>query len=128
MTCATSVLLLEDEPLILMDLELAAEELGCECLAACSSPEALALLGQAGRLPEVAVLDFTLQHGDTCQGVAAELRRLGIPYILHSGDLGREDEHTCDLDALLVPKPANPHHVIACALGLIEDERLRASG
>lgn len=113
--CCT-ILLLEDEPLILMDLELAAHDRGCRCLTATTVEQALGHLGDGPMKPDVAVLDVTLQYGETCLPVARELRRLGIPYILHSGDLDRQDEQIHKLDAQLVPKPASSSRVIDVAL------------
>lgn len=111
-----TMLLLEDEPLILMDLELAAEDRGCTCLTATTVDEALAHLSADGPVPDVAVLDVSLQDGETCLPVARELRRRGIPFILHSGDLDRHNEQIRTLDAELVPKPAASDRVIAIAL------------
>ncbi|MGN6496469.1 MAG: response regulator [Tsuneonella sp.] len=111
-----TILLLEDEPLILMDLELAARDHGCRCLIATTVEQALGHLGAAPVQPDVAVLDVTLQDGETCLPVARELKRLGIPYILHSGDLERQNEQIHALDARLVPKPASSSRVIEVAL------------
>lgn len=113
------ILLLEDEPLILMDLEMAAEDRGCACLATTCIEQAFAALGGDG-LPDVAILDVTLQAGKTCVPVATELRRLGIPYLLHSGDLDRQDEHIRQLQAELVPKPASSSRVVDKALSLLD--------
>lgn len=125
------ILLLEDEPLILMDLEMAAEDRGCACLATTCVEQAFAALGGDG-LPDVAVLDVTLQAGSTCVPVATELRRLGVPYLLHSGDLDRQDERIRQLQAELVPKPASSARVIEKALELLDPEgvpeQARAAG
>ena len=114
-----TILLLEDEPLILMDLELAAQDNGCCCLIATRTDHALAHLHKADPLPDVAVLDVTLQNSETCLPVARELERLGIPYILHSGDLDRQNENIRQLDAPLLPKPASSASVIAAAMACL---------
>jgi CheY-like chemotaxis protein len=111
------ILFLDDEPLILMDLEFAAEDLGIEALCATSCAEAMRLIEQAARL-HVAVLDVSLKDGETCETVARELDRRGIPYLLHSGDLDRQDETVGRLRAPLMPKPANSQNVIAAAMKL----------
>ena len=113
------LLLLEDEPLILMDLELAAQDNGCRCLVATGVNQALAHLHKADPLPQVAVLDVTLQDGETCVPVARELERLGIPYILHSGDLDRHNENIRGLEADLLPKPTSSASVIAAAMACL---------
>jgi DNA-binding response OmpR family regulator len=125
-----TILLLEDEPLILMDLEFAAEDRGCRCLTATTVAQGLEHLASSAVQPDVAVLDVTLQNGETCLPVARELRRLGIPYILHSGDLDRQNEQIRTLDAQLVPKPASSSRVIDIALQTFvppsDDERRAA--
>ena len=80
---------------------------------------------------DVAVLDVTLQNGTTCLPVAEELERLGIPYLLHSGDLNRHDETVRKLGARHIPKPADANFVIRQAVELSdidEPEGERASG
>ena len=116
MTRATAILLVEDEPLILMDLELAAAECGCRPLAASCVGEALAHIETADPAPHVAILDVSLQDGETSVPVARELERRGIPYILHSGDFDRSDDQVRAFHAELVRKPASSGAVIAAAL------------
>lgn len=109
-----AILLLEDEPLILMDLEFAVEDKGCIAYCATDVAEALAHLNSAPRI-DVAVLDVTLRDGETCVPVAEELDRRGIPYLLHSGDLNRKDELVRELGVQHIPKPADSSFVIASA-------------
>lgn len=110
-----TILLVDDEPLVLMDLEIAAEDVGCDYLSARRLVEALALAESASF--STAVLDVNLGGGDTCLPVAAILRQRGIPFILHSGDLDRQDELVRTLGATLVAKPASAREVIARAIG-----------
>ncbi|MXO58336.1 response regulator [Altererythrobacter salegens] len=109
------VLLLEDEPMILMDLEFAAEACGCNALCATSVKQAMKHL-DSERPVRVGILDVNLGEGQTCEPVARELERRGIPYILHSGDLDRQNETVRSLNAQLIPKPANANHVISTAM------------
>ena len=110
------LLLLEDEPMILMDLEFAAEDCGCTASTATSVAQALAVL-EGGTQIGAGVLDVNLGGGETCLPVARELQKRGIPYILHSGDLDRQNETVRQLGAKLIPKPANANHVIRTAIG-----------
>ena len=110
-----AVLLLEDEPLILMDLEMAVEDSGCTPLPASSVVAAFDAISRAEAI-NVAVLDVNLGPNETCLPIAMELQRRQIPYILHSGDLDRQDEMVRDLSAELVAKPACSSDVIARAL------------
>ena len=111
-----TILLLEDEPLILMDLEFAAQDAGCEVALASSVKQALAHVSQMELNLTAAVLDVSLGEGESCFPVAEELERLGVPYILHSGDLDRNDERIRKLGADIIGKPAASDAVIEAAL------------
>ncbi|GAA5059262.1 hypothetical protein GCM10023208_26400 [Erythrobacter westpacificensis] len=114
-----SILLLEDEPLILMDLEFAAEDKGCRAYCASGIEAAMKHLEEAEI--DVAVLDVTLKGRENCVPVAEELDRRGIPYLLHSGDLNRADETVRNLGAKHLPKPADSDVVIETALGILKE-------
>ncbi len=111
-----TILLLEDEPLILMDMEFAAEDRGCEVLTATNCDTAQRHIQRHGAGIDLAILDVSLGEGLTCFPVAHELDRLKIPYILHSGDLDRHNERIRELDAELIAKPASADKVIAAAI------------
>ncbi|MFA7594808.1 MAG: response regulator [Novosphingobium sp.] len=113
-----TILLLDDEPLILMDLEFAAQDEGCRSLCATTAGQALSFLAGAERI-DVAVLDVTLQNGETCLPVARELQRLRIPYLLHSGDLDRRYQTVRELDSELIAKPACSSRVIRRAMSYV---------
>ncbi|MDJ0979781.1 MAG: response regulator [Erythrobacter sp.] len=124
---AHTILLLEDEPLILMDLEYAAEDLGCHVLPASTTQEALDLIAAYRDALTVAVLDVSLGERTTCFAVAQELERLETPFILHSGDLDRHDERIRELGAELVAKPAPADRVIATAIAYAQGDDPRQS-
>jgi len=114
------ILLLDDEPLILMDLEFAAEDQECQPLTATNVREAMAHIeAQAGLT--CAVLDVTLRDGETCMPVARELERRSIPYLLHSGDLNRQEGTLAALNAQLIAKPACSKRVVETALSLASE-------
>jgi DNA-binding NtrC family response regulator len=117
-TC--KILLLEDEPLILMDLEIAAEDAGCIPLCASSVAQAMKLIGPDQPV-DVAVLDVSLKDNETCLPVARALQNRGIPFLLHSGDLDRKDETVRELDAELIAKPASAERVIDAAMRLMRE-------
>ncbi|WP_211371486.1 response regulator [Altericroceibacterium indicum] len=110
-----SILLLEDEPLILMDLEFAVEDVGAEPLCATNVAQALKLL-DSNKAIKVAVLDVSLRDGETCAPVAKHLKQSGIPFLLHSGDLDRRNELVRSLGAQLVAKPSSADAVVHKAL------------
>ncbi|WP_337661067.1 response regulator [Erythrobacter sp. Alg231-14] len=117
MSAPHSILLLEDEPLILMDLEFAANDRGCAVYAVTNCEEAFAVIDGDTAI-DTAVLDVTLADGQTCVSVAGALKERGIPFLLHSGDLNRREEHVRVLDAPLIAKPASSDTVIAAAIAL----------
>jgi DNA-binding response OmpR family regulator len=108
------ILVLDDEPLILLDLECAVEDAGCVPLTALEADEALDFLA---REPiSAAILDVSLAGGLTCEPVARALAARGVPYILHTGDLDRMDEAVRCLGGVLVPKPTPAAVVVMHAL------------
>ncbi|MBB3034967.1 response regulator [Alteriqipengyuania lutimaris] len=117
MTDGCRILLLDDEPLILMDLEFAAEDQECQPLTATNVKEAMAHIEAQGGV-SCAVLDVTLRDGETCMPVARELEKRDIPYLLHSGDLNRQEGTLAALNAQLIAKPACSQRVVETALAL----------
>ncbi|RZI76699.1 MAG: response regulator [Pseudomonas sp.] len=77
------VLILEDEPLIAMDLEDALERLGCEVIGPAASCEAALELIWSQDV-DAAILDLKIGDG-TCEVVADELALSGIPWAFSSG-------------------------------------------
>ena len=114
MSCC--ILLVDDEPLILMDLEFAAQDAGCDYRSARGVDQALDQCAEHDI--SVAVLDVNLGAGTNCVPIAKALDDKGIPYLLHSGDLDRQDETVRSLDAELIPKPAAADQVIQRAIAL----------
>ncbi|MDT9601071.1 response regulator [Sphingosinicella rhizophila] len=82
------ILVVEDEMLVLMNIEMALEDLGCSAIcAAASVAEALSLLAKQGF--DAAVVDVNL-NGEKSYPIADALSRLGIPFAFSTGygDLG----------------------------------------
>ena len=119
MTKPTTVLILEDEPFIMLDLEMAAEERGCNPLTVTTCKQAFEHL-ETGARPDVAVLDVSLDKGETCLPIARELEKHGVPFVLHTGDLVGDDGKVRGIDAPVLTKPASAHDVVSAALALIE--------
>ncbi len=120
MTMHPTILLLEDEPLILIDLEFAAEDRGCNVLAATDIAKAMVHIQNSQRI-DVAVLDVDLGGGTTCEPIAHKLDDMGVPYLLHSGNLNRKDETVQELGVRHIPKPADSSFVIEAALDTIDN-------
>lgn len=112
------ILVLEDEPLIALDLQFAFEDRGATVHLAASCEDAHVLLTQ--HAIDAAVLDVNLGRGSTCEKVAATLRERGVPFILHTGDLDRQGEAMRKLDAVVVPKPTPADLVVAALYGQLD--------
>ncbi|WP_299046460.1 response regulator [uncultured Tateyamaria sp.] len=79
-----SVLILEDEAIIAMDMEMMLEDNGFFVLGPCNSVEA-ARAAVASRRPDVAILDVNLGRGKTSFDFAEEIHALGVPFVFLSG-------------------------------------------
>jgi CheY-like chemotaxis protein len=101
-----SVLIVEDEPMIALDIRFAFEKAGASVVAVHSLPDAIRHVEQDGL--SGAVLDYgkRSQDGDA---LCRHLRQCNIPFILHSGY-----GHTSDAcgGGIIIPKPAHPEVLI----------------
>ena len=79
----TLALVLEDEPLIAMDLEATLENAGFTVVTQMTCAEAQAWL--AAHRPVVAVVDVQLRDGSSID-IAGKLDKIGVPFIVHSGE------------------------------------------
>ena len=100
-----TILVLEDEAMIALEMQMALEEAGATVELAMTADSALSLLER--RAFDAAVLDVNLGNNTTCADVAARLRSMSAPFVLHSGDLRRHGELVETLAAPVVPKPAS---------------------
>ncbi len=78
-----TVLIVEDEALIAMDIEMQLQDAGLETIVTSTIDEAQRVL--ASRKVDLAVLDYSLRDGAKTTPVAAALRELRIPFIVCSG-------------------------------------------
>ncbi|SPJ25121.1 hypothetical protein PAA8504_02967 [Palleronia abyssalis] len=112
----TRVLVLEDEPMILMELAFAVEDRGGQPISTHSVEQAMEAISSTP--PHAAILDVNLGRGTTCESVAKSLQEAGIPFILHSGDLIRQGELIARIGAEVIAKPASSDTVADRALAL----------
>ena len=110
-------LVLEDEPLIAMDLKFAFQDAGHEAITVIDNDEALSCIDD-GEIAG-AVLDVSLGSGQTCKRTADRLLAKNIPFILHTGDLDRIGENLRRIDAPVVSKPRPTDDVIAALMALL---------
>ena len=108
-----SVLIVEDDALIALDIVDCFRRAGASVLTAHRVEDGLRLAG----LPELsaAVVDFGLSDGEGT-ALCDRLRERGIPFVLHSGH--SHVHHACR-DAVLVPKPANPEVLVTAVARLL---------
>lgn len=110
------VLVVEDEPLILMDVRDALEEAGAVTVAACTIAHAHAAVA-SGRL-SAAVLDFAIGRED-CTSVAASLAGAGVPYLFTTG-LDSDDRRLRSTpQAPIITKPFSHHQIVAGLIRLV---------
>ena len=113
------VLLVEDDPLLLMELELTLVDAGAVVAGACRTLQD-AMSRSSKRDFSVAILDFRL-GSETVSPVARELESRGIPFVLYTGQ-ARHDVGLAEWqDSWIVEKPAPP----AVILSAVQDALMR---
>ena len=111
------VLVVEDEPALLMDLELMLAEAGAVVVGLCQTlEEALARSDSVDFA--VAVLDYQLGD-ETVLPLARRLLRRGVPFVLHTGrarsDLSMAEWSRCPI----VEKPTTPRVLISAVRNVV---------
>jgi len=113
-----SILIVEDEPLIALDIVRAFENTGARVLSTSTLRQALVLAESDGL--SAAVLDHGLSDGDSST-LCERLKELNIPFLLHSGYSSLEG--ACS-DAVFVAKPANPQVLVTTVEGLLRNRQI----
>lgn len=103
-------LLLEDEPLIAIDLEATLSDLSVDVVSLASRVEALDWL--ADKRPDVAIVDIALRDGPSDQ-VVERLDALNVPFIVHSGSEPMFHAGTVFRKGIWIGKPASHADMIA---------------
>jgi CheY-like chemotaxis protein len=109
-----SILIVEDEPLIALDLRQTIEKAGAHVFAATQLPYALRLADHPDL--SVAVLDYRLGHEDVGP-LRQRLEQRGIPFIFYSGYADALERWP---NAILVPKPSPEHSIITALSAALE--------
>src|SRR5690606_21729062 len=118
----TRILVVEDEPLVGMDIALVLSEAGCEVIGpAVSIEEARSLIATSE--VDAALLDANL-GGQPVDDLAAELKRRATPFAFLTG-YGREGMPQAFRDVPLIDKPFTPDQLMS-VLGLLIDPRAAA--
>jgi DNA-binding response OmpR family regulator len=113
---ASVALLLEDEPLIALDLEQMLEGAGFDVATVMSCKDADDWLSLCR--PDIVIVDIVLRDGRSDQ-VVERLIEDGIPFIVHSGDHPGMHVGTAFANGRWVNKPAAPDELVNAARELI---------
>ena len=104
-----TVLVVEDEVMIAMDINESLAEAGAEVVYGRNLRQGLQLLD---REIDVALLDVSLGRSETCLPIVEQLRPRGIPFVLHSGDLQRLGETISNIGAPVLEKPCDTGRIL----------------
>jgi DNA-binding response OmpR family regulator len=107
------VLVVEDEPLIALDISQGLDAAGARAVVARTLPDALTKAEDPDL--SAAVLDHGLNEGDTTE-VCERLQERDIPFVLYSGY--SKLEGACS-EGVHVAKPAHPTLLVATLIGLL---------
>ncbi len=122
------VLVVEDEPIISLDIAATLETAGAEILGPYSSAKiALSALEEIaqGSEPHAAVLDVNL-GGHTSEAVARKLITLSVPFVFHTGNFPVEGQVINGIDAPVILKPSEPENLLKGVMSCIRRRGLKA--
>lgn len=105
----STALILEDEPLIAMDVEMTLREMGYDVSVLGECAEAMAWLKT--RRPDLAIVDVMLRDGP-CHAVVEQLGNEGVPFIVHSGDVSDAHKGTPYERGVWLSKPSLREHFV----------------
>jgi DNA-binding response OmpR family regulator len=119
------VLVIEDDPLMAMDLEDTLAGAGATVVGLCQT------LGQAMDRASVddfavAVLDFSLGP-DTALPVARRLVRRGVPFVLYTGK-SKRDPSLVEWACPIVEKPASAHELVSAVRTVLPRDAFPGGG
>ncbi|HYD14812.1 MAG TPA: response regulator [Hyphomicrobium sp.] len=103
---APRIFIVEDSPLISLDLQCTVSELGCEVVGPSRSLDEALLLMDEKRSFDAAIIDFVLEDG-TCETLIHALRARSIPVIVYTG-LTKGEVEALFPDVTVITKPHSP--------------------
>jgi DNA-binding response OmpR family regulator len=112
-----SILIVEDEPLVALDIAYAFQAAGAHIIMERTLPSALLAAENSGL--SAAILDHGLGDGDSSQ-LCKRLTERGIPFVVHTGY--SEVDGVCS-SGVHIGKPADPQVLVTAVEGLL---RVRA--
>jgi DNA-binding response OmpR family regulator len=115
-----SILIVEDEPLIALDIAEGFRSAGASVLSAHNLQDGLRFAGHADL--SAAVLDFGLSDGEGT-ALCERLKERHIPFVLHTGY--QHINEACHA-GVLVPKPAAPAELVSTIASLLASTGARS--
>jgi len=112
-----SILIVEDEPLIALDLALILQREGAQVTTTQTLRQALVLVEHDGLA--AAILDRALGNGD-CQELCGRLVARGIPFMIYSGFPAQGG--ACER-GLYLAKPAHPATIVDAMVRVLREHR-----
>lgn len=119
------VLIVEDDPIIALDMIYSLEDAGAETIGPCVTT-ARALAQIADDAPDVAILDVDIGSEDSGP-VARVLRARGIPFVFHTGTLPQGNQLLAESDAPVLGKPTRPDDLLAALKSVLPGEAVETS-
>ena len=113
-----TVLVVEDEPLVALDIADAFKAAGAQVIISRTLQDALHQAATANL--SAAVIDHALHDGVTTSDVCAQLKERDIPFIVYSGF--SKLEGAC-AEGKLVHKPASPEMLLATLQGVLANQQ-----
>jgi DNA-binding response OmpR family regulator len=114
-----SILVVEDEPLIALDVQTALSNAGAEVIAAADAADAARLV--ASSKLNAAILDVDLGDLD-CWVVCRLLARAGVPFVFYTG-YAQSEVFKDWPDARVLPKPASADQIVATVAAVLPAAR-----
>ena len=121
-----TVLLVEDDLLLAMDIEDTLVGMGAVVVGVCHTLDEAMVRADADDFA-VAVLDFSL-GSDSVTPLARRLARRDVPFILHTGKSRNEPSLMEWRDFSIVGKPASPHALVSAIKSVLAREPARRLG
>ena len=112
-----AILVVEDEPLISLEMTALFQSAGATVLSAMNLPAAIGLVSTPGL--SAAILDYGL-GADKVQALCALLGERGIPFMFYTGYADLQQRFPT---VLVVQKPANTDILLAAMSDLVDDKR-----
>jgi DNA-binding response OmpR family regulator len=121
-----TVLVVEDDLLLAMDIEDTLAGMGAVVLDVCHTLDEAMAWADADDFA-VAVLDFSL-GSDSVAPLARRLARRNVPIILHTGMSRSEPSLMEWRDSIIVEKPASPQTLVTAIRSVLERQPARRQG